>query len=84
ERAEDRDYRRQTADQPAPAVGRPHRHGDHKGHHQRVELRRHSNAGGAAAANGYVAAVNSAIGLRAPTAIPGTGTTGAFGVCSAL
>ncbi|AXJ94350.1 TonB-dependent receptor [Sphingomonas sp. FARSPH] len=42
------------------------------------------NAGGAAAANGYVAAVNSAIGLRAPTAIPGTGTTGAFGVCSAL
>lgn len=41
-------------------------------------------AGGAAAANGYVAAVNSAIGLRAPTAVPGTGTTGAFGICSAL
>ena len=42
------------------------------------------NAGGAAAANAYVGAVNGAIGLRAPTAIPATGTTGAYGICSAL
>ena len=42
------------------------------------------NAGGAAAANAYVGAVNGAIGLRAPTAIAGTGTTGAYGICSAL
>ncbi len=42
------------------------------------------NAGGAAAANAYVGAVNGAVGLRAPTAIAGTGTTGAFGICSAL
>jgi outer membrane receptor protein involved in Fe transport len=42
------------------------------------------NAGGAAAANAFVGAVNGAIGLRAPTAIAGTGTTGAFGICSAL
>jgi iron complex outermembrane receptor protein len=42
------------------------------------------NAGGAAAANAYVGAVNGAIGLRAPAAIAATGTTGAYGICSAL
>ncbi|MGP7796144.1 TonB-dependent receptor [Sphingomonas sp. CLY1604] len=42
------------------------------------------NAGGAAVANGFVTAVNQAVGLRAPTAISGTGTTGAFGICSVL
>ncbi|PZN97417.1 MAG: TonB-dependent receptor [Alphaproteobacteria bacterium] len=45
-------------------------------------------AGNAAGANGYVAAVNSALGLRAPTAFPAdsgiSGATGAFGICSAL
>lgn len=44
--------------------------------------------GNAAGANGYVAAVNSALGLRAPTAFPSdsglNGATGAFGICSAL
>jgi len=44
--------------------------------------------GGAALSNGYVAAVNSAIGLKAPTAFPSTsginGATGAFSICSAL
>jgi outer membrane receptor protein involved in Fe transport len=45
-------------------------------------------AGNAAASNGYVAAVNSALGLRAPTAFPSdsglNGATGAFSICSAL
>jgi outer membrane receptor protein involved in Fe transport len=45
-------------------------------------------AGNAAGANGYVAAVNSALGLRAPTAFPSdsglNGATGAFGICSVL
>jgi outer membrane receptor protein involved in Fe transport len=45
-------------------------------------------AGNAAATNGYVGAVNSALGLRAPTAFPTdsglNGATGAFGICSAL
>jgi iron complex outermembrane receptor protein len=43
--------------------------------------------GGAALSNGYVAAVNAnpALNLKAPVAIPGmNGTTGAYGVCSAL
>ncbi|RYF22753.1 MAG: TonB-dependent receptor [Oxalobacteraceae bacterium] len=40
--------------------------------------------GNAAGANGLVTAVNSALGLRGPTAVAGTNTTGAFGVCSAL
>ena len=43
-----------------------------------------SNNGSAVAVNTFVTAVNSAIGLRAPTAVPGTNTTGAFSVCSAL
>jgi len=38
----------------------------------------------AAAVNLYVGAVNGGIGLAAPTPIPGTNTTGAFGICSAL
>ncbi|MBC3942951.1 TonB-dependent receptor domain-containing protein [Sphingomonas albertensis] len=41
-------------------------------------------AGNAALSNGYVALVNRAIGLRAPTAIPTIAATGAFGICSAL
>lgn len=40
--------------------------------------------GNSAGANGLVAAVNSQLGLRAPVALPGTNTTGAFSVCSAL
>jgi len=44
--------------------------------------------GGAALTNGYVAAVNSALGLRAPTSFgPNSGingATGAFSICSAL
>ena len=43
--------------------------------------------GNAAGANGFVTAVNSAIGLRGPTAFPADGniaSTGAFGICSAL
>jgi len=43
-----------------------------------------SNVGSAAAANGYVAAVNSSLGLQAPTPIPGTNTTGAFSLCGIL
>jgi len=43
-----------------------------------------SNAGVAAQSNGFVGAVNAALGLRAPTAIPGTNTTGAFSLCSVL
>ena len=41
-------------------------------------------AGNAALANGYVAAVNAQVGLRAPTAIPTVAATGAFGICSVL
>ena len=43
-----------------------------------------TTAGNAAGANAYVGAVNGSIGLRAPVALQGTNTTGAFGVCSAL
>ena len=47
-----------------------------------------TGAGGAALSNGYVAAVNSALGLKAPTAFPSdsgiNGATGAFGICSVL
>ena len=49
-----------------------------------------STAGSAAAANGYVNAINGGIngstgaGLRNTVAIPGTNTTGAFSICSAL
>jgi outer membrane receptor protein involved in Fe transport len=43
-----------------------------------------SNNGNATAVNTYVAAINSGIGLQAPVAIPGTTTTGAYSVCSAL
>ena len=43
-----------------------------------------SNAGVAAQSNGFVGAVNAALGLRAPTPIPGTNTTGAFSLCSQL
>ena len=46
-----------------------------------------SNVGSAAAAQGFVAAVNSALGLRGPTAFPANGgiaSTGAFGICSVL
>ncbi|OYU13991.1 MAG: TonB-dependent receptor [Alphaproteobacteria bacterium PA4] len=45
-------------------------------------------AGNAAGANGYVAAVNANLGLRAPTAFPTdsglNGATGAFSICSVL
>jgi iron complex outermembrane receptor protein len=49
-------------------------------------------AGNAAGANAFVGAINQAIGtsfgnaalLRAPGAVPGTTTTGAFSICSAL
>lgn len=41
-------------------------------------------AGNAAGANAFVAAINGAVGLRAPTAVAGTNTTGAFGICAAL
>ncbi len=41
-------------------------------------------AGNAAATNLLVTAFNSAIGLRGPTAIAGTNTTGAFSVCNSL
>ena len=40
--------------------------------------------GGAALTNGYVTAVNAAVGLRAPVAIPTLAATGAYGICSAL
>ena len=47
-----------------------------------------ANAGGAAAAQGFVTAVNSQLGLRGPAAFPSdsnTGAaTGAFGICSVL
>jgi outer membrane receptor protein involved in Fe transport len=38
----------------------------------------------AALTNAYVGAINTGLGLRAPTPVPGTNTTGAFSVCSAL
>ena len=46
-------------------------------------------AGNAAGAQGYVTAINGGIGLNGPTAFPAgsglqPGTTGAFGICSAL
>ena len=45
-----------------------------------------SNVGSAAAAQGFVTAINGALGLRGPTPFPGSSlaATGAFGVCSAL
>ncbi len=46
-----------------------------------------SNVGSAAAARGFVAAVNGALGLRGPTAFPtdsGLAAQGAFGICSVL
>ena len=43
-----------------------------------------NTAGNAAGANTLVGAVNTAIGLRAPVPVPGTNTTGAYSVCSAL
>lgn len=49
-----------------------------------------STSGSAAAANAYVNAINGGInastgaGLRGTTAVPGTNTTGAFSICSAL
>ncbi|MBA3897248.1 MAG: TonB-dependent receptor [Sphingomonadaceae bacterium] len=51
-----------------------------------------SNTGNAALSNAFVGAINGGIGasvgnpalLRPPTPIPGTNTTGAFSVCSAL
>jgi outer membrane receptor protein involved in Fe transport len=51
-----------------------------------------NNAGSAALANAFVATVNGIIGtgvgnpalLRPPTPVPGTTTTGAFSICSAL
>ncbi|MGK6320076.1 TonB-dependent receptor domain-containing protein [Sphingomonas sp. DT-204] len=43
-----------------------------------------SNTGSAVAVNTFVTAINSSLGLRAPTPVPGTNTTGAFSVCSAL
>ncbi|WP_205480860.1 TonB-dependent receptor [Sphingomonas arenae] len=41
-------------------------------------------AGGAAAANLYVGAVNSALGLAPPTPVPATNTTGAYSLCEIL
>lgn len=47
-----------------------------------------TGAGGAALTNGYVATVNSALGLRAPTGFGAdsgiNGATGAFGICAVL
>jgi iron complex outermembrane recepter protein len=43
-----------------------------------------SNAGNAAASNGFVGAVNAILGLRPPTPIPNTPNTGAFSFCGAL
>jgi outer membrane receptor protein involved in Fe transport len=40
--------------------------------------------GGAASSNGFVGAVNAALGLRPATAVPGTNTTGAYSVCGIL
>ena len=38
----------------------------------------------AAAANGFVTAFNTALGLAGPTPVPGTSATGAFSICNAL
>jgi iron complex outermembrane receptor protein len=43
-----------------------------------------NTAGNVVGVNTYVGAVNSGIGLRAPTPVPGTGTTGAYSICSVL
>jgi outer membrane receptor protein involved in Fe transport len=43
-----------------------------------------TTAGNAAGANAFVGGVNGALGLRPPTAVPATGTTGAFSVCQTL
>ncbi|HEX8420729.1 MAG TPA: TonB-dependent receptor [Sphingomonas sp.] len=43
-----------------------------------------TTSGNAAGANAFVGAINGAVGLRAPTPVAGTNTTGAFGICSAL
>lgn len=46
-----------------------------------------TTAGNAAGANGFVGALNGALGLQAPGAFPADGniaSTGAFGICSAL
>ena len=43
-----------------------------------------TTAGNVVGVNTFVGAINSSIGLRAPTPVPGTNTTGAFSVCSAL
>jgi len=40
-----------------------------------------SNGGSAAASNAFVGTINQFLSLRAPTPLPGTTTTGAFGVC---
>ena len=40
--------------------------------------------GNAAGANALVGAFNSAVGLRPPVPVPGTNTTGAYSICSAL
>ena len=42
------------------------------------------NGGTRATVNGFVGAVNGALGLAAPVAIPGLTATGAYGVCSVL
>ncbi len=41
-------------------------------------------SGNGALTNAFVTAVNAGLGLRAPVAVPGTSTTGAFSMCSAL
>ncbi|MFN3943821.1 MAG: TonB-dependent receptor [Allosphingosinicella sp.] len=41
-------------------------------------------AGGAAASNAFVSTINQFLGLRPTTPVPGTNTTGAFGVCGIL
>lgn len=43
-----------------------------------------TTAGNVVGVNTFVAAFNSAVGLRAPTPIPTTNTTGAYSICSAL
>ncbi len=45
---------------------------------------RPTTPGNAAGVNAFVGAVNSALGLRAPTALLTNGTTGAYSVCDAL
>lgn len=45
---------------------------------------RPTTAGNAVGANTLVAAFNSAIGLQAPTPVPGTNTTGAYSICGSL